>query len=177
MRAFADDLSKSDTAFVAHVWPAISEALGGGRLEKVPHQHPLDRYGGVDFWQVRDDITVLRGLAVRVQDRRAWDTFTIRKARPSGAGTEWEKRLRARDSAETWLLPALTIQAYVTDYEAGPLLSVAWMKTADLMWHVRNGLGNDRVNGDDGVIFSYVEWTEIPAHEVTIVRPHNVRAA
>lgn len=174
MRTYRNDLTRSDAAFVAVVWPAISEALGGGRIEKVPDSHPLDRFGGVDFWQVRDDITALRGIAVRVQQcRKSFDTFTIRKARPSGTGTEWEKRLRAADAerVDGWLLPALTLQAYVTDYTAGPLLSVAWIRTTNLTWAVRSGIGRDEVNGDDGVVFTYVAWDELPAHEITIVRP------
>lgn len=105
----------------------------------------------------------MRGIACRVQWERDYRTFTIRISRPSGAETEYQKRLsvlKRRD--EGFLYPYWTIQAYL-DRPGGTLLSVAVAKTTELyFWieqyekHVRLLPRKKATHGGEG--FLYVPW-------------------
>lgn len=105
----------------------------------------LDMNAGIDFIQVAEN-GCLRGIASRVQPcEKAWDTFTIRARRVSGAKTELDKRTLAFGPNERWrgwIVPYFTIQAYVY---APPvrgiglersLLSVGVTMTRDLIEYV-----------------------------------------
>ena len=131
------DLSWSAAAFLSLVWPVVSKGCGGGELVPVENATDddmaaqLDMLAGIDAWQMHSE-KGLRGIASRVQEGKAWDTFTIRYARANGQETEYAKRIRALDEVEQgWLYPHLTIQAYVND-EHSELLSCAVVRTCDL---------------------------------------------
>ena len=134
------DLSASALDFSRVVWPALAPKLGGGEIvpiEAVSHDgfnKELDTLAGIDAWLVRRSKAAICGVASRVQWGRAWNTFTIRISRPSGASTEYEKRLRAIDSRDHGLLyPHYTIQGYVEDPKGvGDLLSACAVRTLDL---------------------------------------------
>lgn len=133
-------LSKSASDFVNIVWPAVKglPLIGGGQLQPVEvssdaeFAKTLDMLAGIDAWQVLTSPVAMRGLASRVQWGQARNTFTVRIALPSGAETEYHKRIRALDNQEQgYLYPHLTVQAYI-DQVGGTLLSAAVVRTADL---------------------------------------------
>jgi len=127
----------------------------------------LDQTAGVDSWNVKHDDTI-RGVASRVQYIKKSnldgppDTFTVRKSVPSGAKTEFQKRLEAiRKDA---LYPAWTVQAYL-DRPGGELLEIGRVKTRDLIEHINDGSesnGDYRVNDRPGkASFYIVEWSRL----------------
>ena len=182
MRSYAQDATDSHVAFVSTVWPEVASAIRGGQFLPVEcstddelRMH-LDQLAGIDAWQLLSG-EGMRGIASRVQ-AGTWDTFTIRYNRDSGALTEWTKRCRALDEPQAgWLLPALTIQAYVN---GGTFYSAAVMRTADLFAYARKHLENGRawiesnrrdVVGDSNT-FVVVPWSNLREDGVkVIVRP------
>lgn len=169
------DLGWSAKAFLSLVWPVIRPALGGGQLMPVegvatkPMQVALDTLAGIDAWHIGNNGLGIRGIASRVQaDTRAWDTFTIRYRRASGAETEYTKRLAAMDSTKGWLYPHITIQAYLS-HDKQQLLSCAVIRTEDLFRYAAAELGRDRGRvymqtvHSDGNTFIVVPWGSLRA--------------
>jgi len=163
----AADLSASAYDFLRVVWPAILPLVGGGRLLPVEAAaskdlvSAFDRLAGIDAWQLVDTAGAMRGIASRVQWGPNWRTFNLRRFGPSGAATEYDKRLWALDHAESgWLLPALTIHAYLTlPRREGFLLEAAVVRTRDLLHYIRtHPCSRPRTNPDDGVRFDWWSW-------------------
>lgn len=173
-------LSQSAKDFVNIVWPAVKELplIGGGQLQPVEASSDaefaktLDMLAGIDAWQVLTSPMAMRGLASRVQWGPAYNSFTVRIALPSGAETEYHKRIRALDQTEQgFLYPHLTVQAYL-DQQGGTLLSAAVVRTADLFEKARLLVENRpklrleergklfgfRQN-PDGTEFLYMSWS------------------
>lgn len=140
MSDFKSDLKDSAAAFLRVVWPAMKNMVGGGKIipiESVTDDsmtEMLDRYSGIDAWHLSDG-QQMRGVASRVQWGNAWNTFTVRYTRDSGAKTEYEKRKFDIESNAGWLYPHLTVQAFIGGKkgENGELLSVAVIKTKSLI--------------------------------------------
>ena len=137
------DMINSSSAFEKLIWPIILPWIGGGdllRMENIKDSNfarLLDMKAGIDGWQIRGD--GMTGIASRIQQGwKAWDTFTIRMSRTSGAITEYEKRLKAIETGE-YIYPYLTIQAYIKTW-SGPVLSVGMAKTSDIITFIKRGL-------------------------------------
>ena len=153
------EIARSADHFQRIVWPNLSPLLGGGNVipvETVTDSRMaqiLDQLGGVDIWYVNQE--QIFPIASRVQyGDRAWNTFTIRYARPSGAATEYDKRLRSIRNGS--LYPRWTIQAYVDD--EGRLLTAAAVDTKHLIEVAAEHLDQVRDNPADDVKFLYVHW-------------------
>lgn len=173
-------LSQSASDFVNIVWPVVKELplIGGGQLQPVEASSDaefaktLDMLAGIDAWQVLSSPMAMRGLASRVQWGQAHNTFTVRIALPSGAETEYHKRIRSLGQREQgFLYPHLTVQAYL-DQAGGALLSAAVVRTADLFEKARLLVENrsklrlderSRLFGfrqnPDGTEFLYMSWS------------------
>lgn len=116
----AQAITRSSAAFMDVVWPAMEPSLGGGEIVPVedalgsPFARYLD-YAGHDYWQWRRDMGLVRLLASRVQWDQWWPTFTIRVITDRGnRDTEYSKKWRALEHRlDGWLLPAITVQAYI----------------------------------------------------------------
>lgn len=140
----ARDLSDSAFDFLRVVWPAVKGACGGGELVPVEavtatdFAKVLDMQAGIDAWQVVDRCG-MRGIASRIQwGAKCWSTFTIRFSRTSGARTEYAKRCWALEHPnQGWLIPSLTVQAYVEARRTGTLLGAGLVRTKDLFDYVR----------------------------------------
>lgn len=137
----ARDFKDGAKAFVDVVWPKISDLLGGGKL--IQAQRELDNKAGIDFLQTVNG--GLRGLGVRVQLGADYRTFTIRKERPSGVETEYQKRVDALGSGEGLLYPHLTIHAYVSRREDGELWSAGIIETRELFNQLERFAGTRHV--------------------------------
>lgn len=160
------DLTRSADAFVRIVWPAISDICGGGELipvEGVTEEgfaHALDAESGIDGWQhvVGHGI---RGIASRVQWGKNWRSFTIRESRTSGSTTELSKRLAMLRDGGDWLLPALTVQAYLNPL-TDELNGAGIVRTRDLYKYIsENRNCVTRTNPDDGNTFVVVFWDDM----------------
>ena len=159
------EIARSADHFQRIVWPNLSPLLGGGNVipvETVTDSRMaqiLDQLGGVDIWYVNQE--QIFPVASRVQyTDRAWNTFTIRYSRPSGAPTEYDKRLRSIHNGS--LYPRWTIQAYVYKDR---LLTAAAVDTKHLIEVATKHLDQVRHNPADGVKFLFVHWHQCdPTH-------------
>lgn len=178
---FRKDLSDSAKAFIDLVWPIIKPHFNNCEIRPVetvttiPFYKELDQYSGIDAW-VLNRKKGMRGLASRVQwpnenwsKKRVsdfltfpWNTFTIRRSRASGVLTEFSKRLFAIKNE--WLYPYFTVQAYVSKRgNKGELLSVAWCRTIDLIYYIKEGIPKEdftieKVNKNGSATFYAVLW-------------------
>lgn len=181
MRAdVARDMGWSSSAFLGLVWPAIQHMCGGGELRPVEAvespemERHLDQLAGIDAWQICDG-TGMRGIASRVQrdkSNKAWDTFTIRYSRPTGAETEWTKRLRAvANIREGWLFPHLTVQAYISA-DWSRVLSAAVVRTCDLWLHNPEKCAKEKrgcsINTKNPEHFLFSPWKHLTKSGVTV---------
>jgi hypothetical protein len=180
-----DGLSNSASDFVRIVWPNIcaADGIGGGRIIPVEavsaddFASELDVLAGVDAWQIVENNRGMRGIASRVQWGNNFQSFSIRYSTPSGAETEFQKRLRALNNPdEGYLLPHLTVQAFL-DRPGGQLLSVAAMPTRHLIEQAQKliGWGCMKDGSDtrfgvrqapDGRGFLYLSWQYLAYSDV-----------
>ena len=169
--ALGDDvqntISKSAEYFVAHVWPALRDHVGGGEILPVETVvgskmcRVLDTQSGVDAWQFKEG-SGLRAIASRVQfddhavDRHGdpWNSFTVRAKTARGNRSELDKRLDAIENG--WLYPHYTVQAYTV---GGALLSCAIAKTKDVIYAAI--MATEKANGSDGALFRAVYWDDL----------------
>ncbi len=170
------NLSASAADFVHTVWPAIQHdpLVGGGKIRPVEanaardFKDELDLLAGIDAWQVMNQPGAIRGLASRVQwTEENHRSFTTRYARPSGAETEYQKRLMALNARQDgYVFPHLTVQAFLTG-QGGRLRSAAVVKTEDLMRAAQFIVTNAKtprpafygmVPQPDGGQFLYLKW-------------------
>mgnify|MGYP000524116429 CR=1 FL=1 len=146
MSSFEDDLSNSTTDFERVVGPVLKDWTGGRNVSVEASTDSeladeLDQTAGVDAWNIKSD-DIVRGIGSRIQYLSSSkletpaDTFTVRKERQSGAKTEYEKRLHAIQNGGVY--PHWTTQAYLTEPQ-GELLSLARVRTKDLIFHIKNG--------------------------------------
>lgn len=157
--SFKSDFQCSSRDFIEVVWPAIAPMVEGGEFIPVEMDSKsdlarlLDRYSGIDAFQLLRKGHRLRALASRVQwiesGKKPYNTFTIRLDRSNGAVTEFEKRWAAiQKKEEGWLYPHLSIQAYLSEDRA--LLDAAVVETTDLFHFADDGLRSLlEYNGND----------------------------
>jgi hypothetical protein len=178
-------LGNSAFDFVKIVWPFIAsaEGIGGGRIIPVEavsaddFASELDVFAGVDAWQIVENNKGMRGIASRIQWGADYGSFTIRYSTPSGAETEYQKRLRAINNPdEGYLLPHFTVQAFLNE-QRGHILSVAAIPTRHLIqqaqklieWGCMNN-GDDSRYGvryaPDGRGFLYLSWQYLAHSDV-----------
>jgi hypothetical protein len=116
----------------------------------------LDMKAGIDGWQIHKD--GIRGIASRIQQGdKAWNTFTIRMTRDSGADTEYKKRRIAIKTGE-YIFPYFTIQAYVKTW-AGPMLSVGVAKTTDIIEFIEMGMSTEKPSSN--ATFAVCPWAKM----------------
>jgi len=158
---FLKDFTQAN-ADISKFLQEINKLTGNGKdlIEIESSENPIlkmfDKYAGVDAIQVGKDGS-LRGVAVRVQYGRSWNTFTIRYRRSSGTKTEYEKRLDAIRHDKMY--PQLTVQCYLST-DKQKILSAAWIKTKDLYRQIIKYPDIQKFNsaGEDGNIFLFVDW-------------------
>jgi hypothetical protein len=133
------DLLSSASLFERLVKPAL--AKGDHHIYSVEAHtdsglcKALDQMAGIDAWM--SNRKGMRGIASRIQTvqdgREPFRSFTIRRARESGAATEYEKRKFAIEN--NYVYPYFTLQAYVDESETR-LLALGICKTHELLCYV-----------------------------------------
>ena len=146
----------------------ICNLLNGGEILQVEGDEnevlrKLDLSCGIDYFFSYRNNTVVWGIASRVQKIPAiykpYNTFTVRKARESGAQTEYEKRKFAIQHGGEY--PYLTMQMYVNDDK--DCLSLAIAKTTDIMDFCDKGLAFEKKTGEQQIgqaVFLVVDWAK-----------------
>lgn len=166
-------LSDSARDFLNVVWPKIKELSWlDGELAPVEATtikewaNKLDTLSGIDAWYIKKN-SGLSGIASRVQwkpeqsQKYPYNTFNIRYKKPSGAKTEYQKRIEAINSDGELLYPYWTCHAYLCDKEFGPILSMALARTVDVIEACSLGIGFERINPTDGTTFINVPWRKL----------------
>ncbi len=154
------DLSDSIKAFNS-IRETVLPKLISGKIYDIESSEDkvllkFDTISGIDY--IRENNIGLQGIAARAQWGNAWNTFTIRSKRYSGADTELNKRLN--QIKHGYFYPAFTLQAYFDNKEENNLLSVAAIKTTDLydLYLNQNNLFKTNKSDND---FVYIEWDKI----------------
>jgi len=129
-----------------------------GKIHSIETSHNfvlmlMDQKSGIDY--IREDNVGLQGIAARVQWGKAWNTFTIRAARHTGAKTELEKRLSG--IANGYFYPAFTMQAYFNNRKDNLFLSLGIIKTKALFDFLKNYPDKIERNKSDNS-FVFVRW-------------------
>ena len=137
------DMEKSLKLVETQIKPIVKNLLSGWELETVEGNDNkickiLDMLCGVDYFLMSPKVSVVYGVASRVQYEKNYRTFTVRKSRESGALTEYEKRNQAIMLGG--LYPAYTMQAYVLKDKVQGL---ALTKTVNLIDFIKKGYAEE----------------------------------
>lgn len=180
----ARDLDSSSSAFECLAWPVIAPMIGGGQffsLEKLKAEttaHLLDTQVGLDGFQILGS-GLICGVSCRMQpDTRAWDTFTIRYSRATGAETEFAKRMASiLHPCPNLVQPRWIIHGYY-DKQRDVLLSVAAIRTYDLMLYMNRYKNEDekrvqkKTVAVDGNTFIVAGWQQLARDNVKVHQWH-----
>lgn len=156
---FIDDFKKANMSIDAFLKTINDSTKYGERIISIENSDNkiislFDRYSGIDAIQITKD-NQIRTMAIRVQFGKAWNTFTIRFKRHTGAKTEYEKRLDAIKNEK--LYPNLTLQCYLSP-DLKEILSYGLIFTKDLYRQIqdRPEIIKYRSASEDGNIFLFV---------------------
>jgi len=116
----------------------------------------MDQHSGIDY--IRENEIGLQGIASRVQWGKAWDTFSIRTKRRTGAETEFEKR--KKQIKHNYFYPFFTLQAYFDNRSDNNLLSVGIIKTTELYNIIENRPDLVHQTKSDNE-FIFVRWRDL----------------
>jgi hypothetical protein len=114
----------------------------------------IDRKSGIDY--IRENEFGLQGIAARIQfGDKAWNTFTIRQERFTGAKTEYDKRIEQIENG--YFYPEFTMQGYLDqDFN---VLSLAICRTKELYEYIRLYPEKIQKRKSDNC-FLVVEWDD-----------------
>ena len=161
---FIDDFLKANISIDIFLKAINESTRSGERIISIENSgneilNLFDKYSGIDAIQITKDAQI-RTMAIRVQFGRAWNTFTIRFKRHTGAKTEYEKRLDAIKNEK--LYPNLTLQCYLS-LDLKEILSYGLIFTKDLYSQIQNksGIVNYRSASEDGNIFLFVNFYDL----------------
>ena len=164
------DLNDSILAFENLVLPIIeSKNMINGNfisIEKITHSFEediathFDKLSSIDLFRIKIDEGI-SGIASRVQfGKKAYNTFTIRKNRVSGALTELDKIIKNYHSGK-YFYPHLYIHSYISNRENGEVLSFAIVETKTLIELYEKNIYNIKINRYDGNEFICFDWNDI----------------
>jgi hypothetical protein len=166
MQNWMSDKNKSVMAF-EKIKDTVLPKLIKGRLINIETSDEevlalMDIYSGIDAVRCHDKR--LQGIAWRAQWGKAWNTFTIRQQRFSGAKTELEKRIESIEHG--YFFPAFTMQAYFDNCFDLNCLSVGVIKTVDLfeLYKTKPEIFKQRQSDN---LFLFVEWDDLKGYVKT----------
>ena len=156
---FYSDVLRSLHGFKEFTLPALKIALQAKLVLPTERQDNelatlLDRYAGIDGVIVTVDGWAF-GYSSRVQFGKNYGAFSIRRSRPSGATTEFNKLKNPLQ-----VKPTFHIQAFVDDEKNSAIVGIA--KTIELVRYIDNHLDQWRKTSD-GETFYFVPFADIAA--------------
>jgi len=168
------DLKDSAYDFMRVVLPKIIDWMGGGEIIPIEQEVTeriykiFDSLAGFDIIQIKDKEGI-RGIASRVQWGWMDDfgcqnpTITIRKSRPSGIPTEYQKRKTAIESKAGLLFPYYQSQAYIAPpRRKGNLLYVCLVRTVDLYDYIAKFSKSIKTRtAKDGNVFYAIQISDL----------------
>jgi len=161
---FIDDFNKANQSIDTFLCEINKLTKSGNKIISIEgSSHPVlqmfDKYSGIDAIQITKD-NQLRTIAIRVQFGTAWDTFTIRFERHTGAETEYKKRIDAIQNEK--LYPNLTLQCYLSD-DFKEILSCGIIYTKALYRQIqeRPEIIRSRSVREDNNVFLYVSFYDL----------------
>lgn len=171
------DMTWSSKLFNEQVWPLCLPYLGKGQLIQMEGRpdtelaNLLDMHSGIDAWHMHP-VHGLRGIASRVQTGMAYNTFTVRLRRDTGAVTEFDKRKNAIESNGGWIYPKIAIQAYAK-LRVGPILSVGIAYTEDIIRFIEKGMHITKQTTN--ATFAVCDWSKMQSvgYRVQVITPAN----
>ena len=147
MDNFKESAGKTIDIFHKYFEWHVIKTLGGGSIKVIEGKmdkksQEMDMKDGID-WIYTDQIGI-KNFGSRIQRDIDYRTFTIRTDRESGAKTELEKRMEARDKGE--LDDHWTFHGYF-DISQNKILSYAIAKTNDILEMIDNKYFEKRYTG------------------------------
>ena len=177
---FANDFAVSNERLdllIAHLNKTRGAGLTRveGRKDEVARM--LDMKSGIDAL-LTGSLGCVSGVAVRIQDGKNWETFTIRHSRSTGARTEYIKRKEAIANSRRVFYPHYTMQVYMI---GANLMGGAYCLTESLFcaaykyepFESRDG-GKPvylNRNGSDFNTFIVVPFSEIAKEKISVIQP------
>lgn len=154
------DLKDSNKAIMS-IADDILPLLISGKIHSIENSKNkmllmLDQCSGIDL--IRQNKKGLQGIAVRVQFKSDFRTFTIRSSRHTGTTTELEKRIQQIN--EGYFYPTYTIQAYFNNRQDLKLNSIAIIETKQLYEFILNNSQFVHTRQSDNV-FVYTYWRDL----------------
>lgn len=170
--SFEEDSAKSLWAFDNVVAPAIKKIFGAKRIFSTEnHDSGLERFldqeTGIDALIVSDDGTTYPA-ACRIQSGKCYDTFSIRRSRPKGTTTEFDKLNRAKKMGG--LMPTYHVQAFIENDTA----TIAVAETVDLLKYI-DGHKDQWRKTSEGETFYYIPWRELDRVKTYLVEKGHVQ--
>ena len=159
------DANKSLAAFANFVKPALQIAFGAKKiLPTERHENELetelDRNAGIDGVVVTSDGSPF-AYASRVQFGKNYESFSIRRSRPNGTPTEWQKLKNPLS-----MKPAFHIHSFVADNEKSAIVGI--VQTADLIRYIRQNPHQWRT-APSGETFFVVPFDDVGAKVYCVV--------
>jgi len=164
---FKTDSEKSRRAFDKFTRHALNRHFVGNKLirsfegSQDPVERELDLKHSIDGVIVTADDWA-HYFASRVQFGKYYGTFTIRGYRPSGTATEIHKLCRVDEPK-----PDYHVQTYVDSDGRGAVVGIC--ETAELMQYIDRHKPAKRRNGQDGVGFYAVPFSELATAKIYYV--------
>ena len=164
-RSFDQDAIKALLAFDSFVAPALKKILGAKRIFSTElHNNGLEKFldqeTGIDALIVSDDGTTYPA-ACRIQFGKCYESFTLRRSRPKGTTTEFDKLNRAKKMGG--LMPTYHVQAFIENDTA--IIAVA--ETVDLLKYI-DGHKDQWRKTSEGETFYYIPWRKLDKVKVYI---------
>ena len=154
---FETDAAKSLRGFEKFTAPVLKAAFGTNKIYSTErHDNELakvlDRNAGIDGFVV-DRNGAIFAFASRVQVGRNFQTFSIRRSRPSGKLTEFNKLANALQ-----LKPSYHVQTFVDADEQAATVALA--ETPDVIEQIYRNPNQWRTTSDNETFF-FIPWRNL----------------
>ena len=154
---YKQDADKSIRGFEKFVKPVLKARFGTSKIFSTERHDSelatlLDQNAGIDGFLVDDNGWTIP-FASRVQFGTNYVSFSIRRSRPSGATTEYDKLNNPRQ-----IKPSYHVQTFVKPDEKSA--AVAIVETTDLLRYIYKHPDQWRPN-KDGETFFYIPWSKL----------------
>lgn len=160
---FNQDAERSCCAFDKYVTPVLRYALNAVKIlpterHKNELEAELDRNAGIDGLIVNSDGWTF-GYSSRVQFGTNYGAFSVRRSRPSGVKTEFDKLCNPLQTKPTY-----HIQTFVVNEQA----VIGVVETVELVQYISKHPNQWRKTSD-GETFYYVPFDEVAAKVYCVV--------